>query len=1294
MWTKEQQSVIDSRNKNLLVSAAAGSGKTAVLVERIIRMVLDNDNPIDIDKLLIVTFTNAAASEMRERIGNAIEKEVIKNPDNVHLQRQLALIHKAQITTIHSFCLDVIKGHYNDIDLDPAFKIADENELVLLKSELLQELLEEKYEESNEDFIDFVESYTTGKTDTQIEELILKLYNFAGSYPDPEEWLTSCIQFYGIGEKDMNQLPQIKFILGYIKTITSDVLQELRMALDMSQQEECAYTEALLSDVEYLESIIQIEDFQQLSQALNNIEFLALSRKKDNVDKQVKELLKSIRNNAKASIQKICKDLLFQTADEMIEDIHKLIPTIKVMIELTIEFMSKFAEAKREKNLLDFGDLEHLALKILVKKDDKGVLVPSPVAEELRDFYAEIIIDEYQDSNLIQDTILSSVSKVLIGAPNIFMVGDVKQSIYKFRLARPELFIEKYNQYSRIESSYQCIELHKNFRSREEVLNVTNYIFNQVMREELGSIQYNEGVALNVGAKFPEENTTNRDVDIIIVEKSAPKDDGPEDEGTSVDDSEEELTSKELEARAIANKINELVNSEQPFLVFDSKQGVYRNIRYNDIVILLRSVSGWSETFIEVLTEEGIPAYADTAAGYFSTVEIRTILSLLMLIDNPRQDIPLGAVLRSPVVDLSGEELVNIRLVDRSVSFYDALEKYYAMHKKIEKSKETEIQKNIKDHVTIEQDITESEENINNIVSVENDTYYKVKHFFEQLNDFREKANYMSIHELIYYVLDETGYYDYASAMPAGAQRRANIDMLLSRAISFENSGFKGLFKFIKYIEKIKKYEIDFGEASIISEKDNTVRLMSIHKSKGLEFPVVIVAAMGKQFNNMDANHKTLIHPDLGLGIDYIDPNRRLRSQTLYKKIISRKIVLENLGEELRILYVALTRAKEKLILTGYVPSADKLLNNRSTSLMEREEKLSFHNLSNSKTYFDWVIGSLIRNKGFSQILADYDIDIPNDSPCMLEDVPFTVQIVNSEDIILSAASKSVEKHIERQLLTNWNGEVVYNKPIREAIEESLNWEYGYKNEIHTSIKVTVSELKRLGEDPELSVNLVDQKTDELGNDRLDNDEPSDSKRTNDKPVNRINEVGSNITLPRFRQEKSGLINTRYGTIIHKLFEKIPIDLMKDKATVLSEIERLTKEGYYTEEEANQINPYIFTSFYNTKLAKEMQIALQHNLLYRERPFVLGVPAKEILPQSASEELTMVQGVIDAYYESDGKLIIVDYKTDRASADQLIARYSIQLKYYKRALEQITGKQVEKTVIYSTYLKCEIEILV
>jgi ATP-dependent helicase/nuclease subunit A len=1229
MWTKEQQNVIDARNRNLLVAAAAGSGKTAVLVERIIHMILDTSNPIDIDKFLIVTFTNAAASEMRERIGNAIEKEVIHNPDNVHLQKQLALIHKAQITTIHSFCLDIIKGHYNDIDLDPAFKIADENELVLIKTEILQDILEEKYNQADEAFIDFVECYSTGKTDNQIEELILKLNNFSQSYPYPKEWLESCKKFYEIKTiEDINKLPHIEFIVNYIRTIISDTKKILIGATEICK-EDCSYFAAIQSDLENINAIENSKSFADLYRALNNISYEALSRKKDNVDKEVKEMIKSLRNSAKENINKIISDLLFQDPKDILEDIIKLRSIISTMVEITIQFQERFAKTKREKNLLDFGDLEHFALEILVGKDEiTGEYIPNIVAKELRDHYVEIMIDEYQDSNLIQDTILTSISRAVLGEPNIFMVGDVKQSIYKFRLARPELFIDKYNTYSQDESKYQRIELHKNFRSRQEVLNVTNFIFLQIMRSELGDIEYNDNVALNVGAEFLEESTTNRNVELILVEKRVVEE-NEEDKQTNFDEDEEEATSKELEARAIAKKINELINNDKPYLVVDSITKEYRPARYNDIVILLRSISGWTETFVDVLSEEGIPAYADTSAGYFSTVEIRTILSYLTIIDNPRQDIPLCAVLHSPIIDLTTEELAIIKLADRTASLYDALIKYSNLEEK-------------------------------------NDIIIKVNRFVEQLNKFREKSTYLSIHQLIYYILDETGYYDYATAMPAGLQRKANIDMLISKAIGYENTGFKGLFKFIKYIEKIKKYEIDFGEASTITEKDNTVRLMSVHKSKGLEFPIVVVAGMGKQFNNLDARDKTLVHPDFGLGVDLIDPKKRLKSPTIFKRIISKKIMLENLGEELRILYVALTRAKEKLIITGYTPSAEMLIKKSVTACMSSEIKLSFSGLSSSRTYLDWIVPSLIRNKCFAHILNEYEIDIDNNSCNQFDNVPIDIRIINADDLIVLAAAKEIENTAIMNELINWDKNLVFNKEIKNKIDEALNWEYEYKDEVSTSIKVTVTELKRLGENAEESDQIVEAFKE-------------DTKMKEEKH-----------TIPRFRQEKTKVENTRYGTVIHKLFEKIPIDKMISEESVANEIAELCRQGFFTAEEASSVKPDIFVNFHNTDLAKNMQKACDDRKLFKERPFVLGIPAKEIFESSKSEELTMIQGVIDAYYEENGELVIVDYKTDKASRDEILNRYSNQLRYYKMALEQITVKKVVKTVIYSTYLKEEI----
>jgi ATP-dependent helicase/nuclease subunit A len=1268
-WTSDQQKVIDLRNRNILVSAAAGSGKTAVLVERIIKMISEGENPVDVDKLLIVTFTNAAASEMRERILQAIEKKLDSMPDNKHLQKQMMLIHSAQITTIHSFCLNVIRNHFNVIDLDPSFRIADEAELTLLRADVIEELLEDRYEEAEEAFTTFVECYASGKSDTALEELILQMYHFSMSYPWPMEWLESQKESFTLESvESLKETEWMKGLLEYIKSMTGDLMFRNKQAREIANGVggPYMYDEALQEDQLLIKDLIEANSYHQYSEILDNLKWKALSRKKDEaVDSTKREQVKAVRDEVKKAVSDIKKNYFYQSEEEMLSDLQKVAPVMKVLIDLTIEFADRFAKAKEEKNLVDFNDLEHFALNILVKKEE-GKVTSTSVADDLSEYYEEILIDEYQDSNLVQETILTSISKKKFGRNNLFMVGDVKQSIYKFRLARPELFMEKFRTYSVEDSEEQRIDLHANFRSRAVVLACTNYIFEQIMTKQLGDIEYDDDAALNPGAVFePTEENISTTTEVLLVtdeefdkqeELQANEDsDNPKHEAetknaiTSLDKEEEEYTKRELEARAIGLRIKELINPETGMKVWNKEKKCYETARYSDIVILLRTMSGWSQTFADTLMAMGIPAFSDTQSGYFSTIEIRTILNMLRVIDNPRQDIPLTAVLHSKMVGLSTTDLAIIRETKNDCDMYDAAKYYVESYNNRTEAEGIDLEE-------IEERYTEE---IANKLSV----------FFERLKNYRDCLAYTSIHELIWFILQDTGYYNYVSAMPAGDRRRANIDMLIERAVQYEATSYHGLFQFVRYIEKLHKYDIDFGEAVTVGEGENTVRIMSIHKSKGLEFPIVFVAGMSKVFNNQDARSKLVIHPDLGIGPDYVDPKLRIKSPTLLKKFIQKRIVLENLGEELRVLYVALTRAKEKLILTGYVPSVGDKLNKWADTKDQTNRVLLFNKLAGASNYFDWIMPSLVRHRDCTCLLQQYNImSGVNLEPNKERDSEANFEI-KTVDIL-----RTVEEEVARQLvntdtkqqLLDWNPDKVYEERIREEIREQLNYEYPFANEVKLHAKVTVSELKKLGQ-------------------MIDNEESS-----------RVYEEEDSSLLPNFMLESVPVQGARKGTVYHKVLECIPILEQPTVANVREAISRLVEKAILTKEEAEVVNPYQIASFMKSDIAKRMNLAGQQGKIHREQQFVFSVKANEIRPDLTSEEPILVQGIIDCFFEENGEIIIVDYKTDhipRADGEDILRnRYKVQLDYYQRAIEQITGKKVSQRILYSFALEKEVEV--
>ena len=812
-WTEEQQKVIQLRNRNILVSAAAGSGKTAVLVERIITMLTEDDPPVDVDKLLIVTFTEAAASEMKERIRLAIEKKLLEYPEDEHLKQQATLIHNAQITTIHSFCLSVIRDHFHAIDIDPGFRIGEEGELKLLRHDVLEEMLEEKYQEGSKSFLDFAAAYSTGRDDKKIEDLILKIYEFSRSYPDSEAWLESCVEAYRI--PDVETLEKSSFM----QKVMTDIRKNLEDARELLAQAEmialspdgpAVYEATLDKDMQVIEELSAIRSYEKMAEAFTNVKWARIAANKDQTVSEEKiEQVKKIRELVKGIVKNISGQYFYESPQELVEDLKMCAPAMEELGNLVRLFGEKFEEQKRAQNIIDFSDMEQYALRILTEKSEDG-FVPSKIAQEYQNQFHEVMIDEYQDSNLIQEAILNSVSTCRSGRYNIFMVGDVKQSIYRFRLSRPELFLEKFYTYNIEESQTQRIDLHRNFRSRKEVLESANAIFRQIMTEKLGGIVYDEQAALYPGAEYPE--TENLKTEILLMDS-----DLDEYQKTDGDTSKGIVSERELEARMIAMRIRELLRSQK---VVDKETGELRNVRYSDIVILTRSIKGFADVFTEVLNREGIPAYAGTSEGYFQTQEVGVLLDYLRVLDNRRQDIPLAAVLRSAFAEMSDEEMAEIRCMYPDKPFFESVAEY-RVHGREQKIRE------------------------------------KLEKCLGQMDELRLIVPYTPMHELLWKILDRTGYGDYVAAMPGGAQRRANLDMLIEKARAYEATSYKGLFHFVRYIEQLQKYDVDYGEASIEDEYADTVRVMTIHKSKGLEFPVVITAGMGKRFNMQDARSDT-----------------------------------------------------------------------------------------------------------------------------------------------------------------------------------------------------------------------------------------------------------------------------------------------------------------------------------------------------------------------------------------------------------------------------------------------------
>ena len=1178
-WTEEQQKVIDTRDRNILVSAAAGSGKTAVLVARILALVTDPAHPVDIDRLLIVTFTNAAAGEMRQRIRDALEARAEEAPENAHLQRQLVLIHNAQITTIHSFCLQVLRSHFHMIGLDPGFRIADEGEMLLLRQDVLKETLEEAYElgagevhtTETEEFRQLLEQLAPGKDDQAVQNALLQVYQFSLGQPWPDEWLAGCRMAYcrPDGEEMPPEPDWVRFVVKDTKRVLADVREEILYAITLCQAEHgpYMYEKAMQDDLAMVEALQAADSYRELAKAFAvSGTYTRLSTKKDeSVSKEQKEQVQELRAGIKDALASVRVQYFYDRPEALEETFYASGVVVRALTRLVERFMEKLTEKKREKNVLDFSDLEHLALEILVVHDETGIQA-SPAALEYAEQFEEIMIDEYQDSNLVQELILNSVAGRGRGEANRFMVGDVKQSIYRFRLACPELFLEKYQTYRELENACR-IDLHKNFRSRSEVLDGVNEIFRQIMTENLGGIVYDKDAMLYPGAVFaPDSGEARRLPEFLLLD--------PEDQDK-----------QEAEARLVGMQIQQMVGS---FPVWDAKRSAYRPMAYRDIVILLRTVSGWAEMFGEVLSDMGIPCFTGSQKGYFSAVEVRTVLAYLEVLDNPVQDIPLAAVMRSPIGGFSDEALAKLRSASEERRFYDCCTAY---------------RDNGEDAA----------------LRLALDT------FFRQMEYFREKAAYTPIHLLLWEILDVTGYGAYAAALPAGRQRKANLDMLVEKAIAYEATSYRGLYHFIRYIESLKRYEVDYGEASLGTESDDTVRIMSIHKSKGLEFPVVFVSGLGKQFNETELRGRLALHSSFGIGCDYVDTTLRLRQPSLLKKVIQKTSALENLGEELRILYVAMTRAKEKLILTGAVPNASQKLEAWQTLNVRAMETLSYSTLTKASSYLDWVLPALLQHSG---------------KDC------FLLRVLSAEDL-LEESKEAKASDLWRVL------EHPKEKPeARRYLERVFSAEYPYEQEQAISGKVSVTELKKQTQLPEEHEGL------EL------------------YPVKE-----SKGTVPRFRAAETTMPGSMRGTIYHTFMENL--DFHK-KDVLETQLEEWIKCGKMTRDEAAAVRISDIRRFLESDIGLRMERAEEGGRLHREQPFVLGVPAHEIRSCWQSEELVLVQGIIDAWFEEDDGIVIVDYKTDRVRTMQTLAgRYHIQLEAYAKAVARLTGKMVKECGIYS-----------
>ena len=951
-WTEEQLQAINKRGANILVSAAAGSGKTSVLVERIITKVIEDK--VDVDKILVVTFTSAAASEMKQRLLKALYKKIDEKPDDAYLQRQISLLNRANISTIHSFCLNMIKNNFYLLEMPANFRIGDTAEIEILKQEVIESIFEEKYENNDKEFLDLIRKYTTYSDDQNLKDLIIKIYEYSRCTPNPKKWIRESAEDFNFEEKIKNE--------DYSNKWTDILYQDLKETI-IDSIEQLKKNKLKVEGIQALEKVYDIyeEDIQSLEKIdtttwdtmITGIKNKTWTRYVGNIkasegEKAIKSDLGEIRKNIKSKLTNI----EFLSQKDAVLELNQMYPTLKYLANIIEEFDSRYTEAKHEKNIIDYSDLEHLSLKLLVDENNQK----TEIANKYQ--FDEVLIDEYQDINEVQEKILTSVSN----GKNTFMVGDVKQSIYRFRQSRPNIFIDKYINYKKAQKNDEKLEestkilLYKNFRSRLEVLETTNIIFQSIMSKEFGEIEYIE-------------EDVNEDKEII--ENSA------------------------YEARLIAEKIKEF-----------HKQGY----DYRDMAILLRSVKSSAPVYEKELSERGIPVYSDAASEYIDSIEINTILSFLKIIDNPLQDISLITVLRSPIIGLNDNELLEIRLLDKERKFYKALE----------------LSKN-----------------------------EKAIRFIEMLNKFKNDSLSMPLDELIWKIYMETGYFYYVRLMPGGKTRQANLKKLFETAKNYEQISFKGLFNFILFIEKITKTKNEFESAKVVGEKDDVVKIMSIHKSKGLEFPIVFVSGITKRVNESDYRTKIAYDQDLGFGIKYIDEISEY--DTISKRALKIKSFKEMLAEEMRILYVALTRAKEKLVLVGVERNAQKTKDDLKNALSQYEHinnKINPSLVAKYKRMYEWIELSRIFNPTIP--LKEYTVPAEKYENMKIED---------DETFDLSEYVKAQTP----------------NEEAYKRIDQMLNWQYSHQASIDEITKTSVTALKNNNNKKlEIKKLITDDKTDKL----------------------------------------------------------------------------------------------------------------------------------------------------------------------------------------------------------------------
>lgn len=1322
-WTDEQKKVIETRGSSLLVSAAAGSGKTAVLVERILREILDSVHPVDLDRLLIVTFTRAATSQLRERIRDAVTARYEGEPGNEQLRHQMTLLYSDHIMTIDKFFLMVIREHYQQIGLDPSFRIGDEGELKLMRADLISAVLEEAYKEGDPDFLRFSDCYASGISDAALEGMVLDFWESSSSHPWPKEWRHACLRQYLDEPSSWAWLSQL---LDVVHAQLLDILENIDQTLVLCAGPggPKAAQPALLSDRELVLELMGERSYDQLRASFSDMKFARISKKEkkgeEPYDAVKVQMVADLRDSWKKKLGSLREKYFMRPLSEEAELMKRTGADFAVLVRLTDRFEEAFSEEKTRKNILDFTDTAHLALKVLIKKDENGDIVPTQAAREYQDYFEEIAIDEYQDSNEIQELLLSSVSRESRGVYNRFMVGDVKQSIYRFRMSDPGIFMKKYESYRKQEESpdggkdaqaepdvqlqQSCrlrIDLHKNFRSRREVLEAVNLVFRQIMRREVGGVSYGADESLYPGAVFepyPEpwkgqEKTICRP-ELLLVEPGDVMDVGSESGEKPLPDA------MHAEAEVTAARILQIVGHDP---VWDKEKGIYRPAEFRDIVILLRTASDWANAYSEVLSAHGIPNRSGSKTGYFSAPEVQTILAYLDVLDNPRQDIPLAAVLRSEIGRLTDDELSMLKAGRRKDSLYDCVETFLSVYAH-DRAEDQENSGRSAGAAESKTELTDkgpsgqtSDLDPGGGFSAQQEAalYEKLRQFREMTDRLRSHVSDTPIHQLLWQIYDETGFLAVSEASEGGSQKKANLDMLVEKAIAYEQTSYRGLFHFVRYIDKLIRYEVDFGAALAENGSEDLVRIMTIHASKGLEFPIVFVAGLGRRFNRQDASDMLVREAGIGVGMNYIDPDRRVQVPTLIKSAAAERVIREGIGEELRVLYVALTRAEEKLILTGTVKDRETFVKSLFTAAGCTTEKLPESLILGADGYLKWVSEALVRHQpegGRFREMADLP-QSPAGNPAAGLEGGFLVRT----GLEVTARQQHAAEASRKQLAALFDvqpGEVC-DRPLHDRLKRQLGSCYPWPDLSEIPAKVTVSELKRQGYEAEMKqlqeaapaswTQQAERNTEDVisGN-------AGTAQDTQDLKSGRRDRV-----VPAFMQEQTQqkpLSGAAAGTIYHRILADYDFTQDAGLNTVLRWLETMVQCDKITEGEKKTVQAGRLVRFLNSELGARMKKAAGKGGLHRENPFVLSVLAETLfqnVEKEAGAEPVLIQGTIDAWFEEAGHLVLVDYKTDYCRPEQkesLVRRYRTQFLLYASALTRLTGKAVGEAWLYSLSL--------